>query len=113
MAHKKKKKTQIPCKLGLQNPNKYTKTQPKLPNLKDPNYKRLTVICIKKKKKIALPPLAATKQVAMIATNKLAPLDIYATSTTLPPLQSLVWYEFLTLFIYVLLSTTLTELFLE
>ena len=34
---KKKKKTQIPCKLGLQNPNRYTK-QPKLPNPKDPNF---------------------------------------------------------------------------
>ena len=107
----KKKKTQIPRKSGLQNLNKYTKTQPKLPNLKDPNYKRLTVICIKKK--ITLPPPTATKQVAMIATNKLAPLDIYATFTTLPPMQSLVWYEFLNLFIYVLLSATLTELFLD
>ena len=66
-----------------------------------------------KNKKIAFTPPDATEQVAMIATNKLAPLDIYATSTTLPPLQSLVWYEFLTLFIYVLLSATLTELFLD
>ena len=58
-------------------------------------------------------PPAATKQVAMTTINKLAPLDIYATSTTLPPLQSLVWYEFLTLSIYVLLSATLTVLFLD
>ena len=39
-----KKKNQIPCKLGFQNPNKYAKTQPKLPNLKDLNFRRLTAI---------------------------------------------------------------------
>ena len=44
-----KKKSRIPRKLGLQNPNKYTKAQPKIPNLKDPNFRRLTAVCIKKK----------------------------------------------------------------
>ena len=88
MEKKKRKKNQIPCKLGLQNPNKYTKTQPKLANFKDPNFRRLTTVCIEKQNYFTLP--AATEQEAMRATNKLAPLNIYATSTSPPPLQSLV-----------------------
>ena len=56
---------------------------------------------------------AATELVAMTAINKLAPLDIYTTSTVPPLQQSLVWYQFLTLSIHVLLSATLTVLFLD